>query len=437
MSEKDTILVVDDDLFNLDLIEEYLENEGYELITTSSGREALDYLRNTTKTIKVIILDWMMPDMEGIQVLETLKQDVKYKHIPVILQTAKSYQDDIAEGMDKGAYQYLTKPFSDSVLTAMVRSALTEYNRFETLKSNLDKKVEAYRESTIHVIKSKSREFESMKFSFQTQQLINQFFLKSLACQDYDTLTAELLETAKQFQFESAEGKNMRCSVYVKGITDVNISDRGLSSQMDHHLLERALTQGDVFQGGRYTVVPSKEKRSALMIRNSPQNVTELNKAIETISVLLEQFDARLKHFDREIQILQQNDELVKKNQQIYQIVRSCNNELSQINVTYQNMKEQQMTIMEQMESIILKNLPEHSTEEIKKISAIINTQVLESMELYSKDQITDQKFLTTIEKLKSILDPSDVERKERLQPKQMSDSPQDEVDLLLQSLGL
>ncbi len=131
MKVQDTILIVEDDLLNLEIISEGLKDKGFDIIKAKNGIEALRILENTDKEIKVIILDWMMPEMSGVDLLGLLKEDEAFKHIPVIIQTAKTQPSSIVQGMDSGAYQYLTKPFEEEVLHSMVRSAIAEYNRFQ------------------------------------------------------------------------------------------------------------------------------------------------------------------------------------------------------------------------------------------------------------------------------------------------------------------
>ncbi len=125
--------MVEDDLLNLEFISEGLGEKGYDIIKAENGIEALRILESTEKQIKVIIIDWMMPEMSGLELMGLLKEDDAFKHIPVIIQTAKGQPEDIVQGMDSGAYQYLVKPFEEEVLYSMVRSAVAEYERFKTL----------------------------------------------------------------------------------------------------------------------------------------------------------------------------------------------------------------------------------------------------------------------------------------------------------------
>jgi CheY-like chemotaxis protein len=147
MKGQHTILVVEDDLLNLDMIAEGLSDKGFEVITAESGIEALRILETTEKQIKVIILDWMMPEMSGLELMGLLKEDDAFKHIPVIIQTAKVQPEDIVQGMDSGAYQYLPKPFDDEVLYSMVRSAVAEYERFQSVVKRANDDIKKIRAS--------------------------------------------------------------------------------------------------------------------------------------------------------------------------------------------------------------------------------------------------------------------------------------------------
>lgn len=130
------VLIVDDEPFNLDLLEQELAEEGYAIERANDGEEALKKVVSFLPD--VILLDYMMPKMNGIEVVKRLKQDGRYKGIPVILLTAKASQEDKVKGLNAGADDYITKPFESFELLARVRSmlrikemhdALEEWNR--------------------------------------------------------------------------------------------------------------------------------------------------------------------------------------------------------------------------------------------------------------------------------------------------------------------
>jgi two-component system phosphate regulon response regulator PhoB len=118
----ETVLVVDDERDILELISYNLENEGYSVSTVETGEDALRMARETHP--ELIVLDLMLPGMNGIEVCKRLKQDAATRSIPVLMLTAKSAPNDVVNGLDIGADDYVTKPFSPSVLVARVRAVL-------------------------------------------------------------------------------------------------------------------------------------------------------------------------------------------------------------------------------------------------------------------------------------------------------------------------
>lgn len=120
MSKK--ILAVDDDPDILTLVRYNLEKEGFKVSTVESGEEALEKTRKTKPDL--LVLDLMLPGMDGLEVCRLLKSDASLKHIPVIMLTAKGEETDIVVGLELGADDYLTKPFSPKVLAARVRALL-------------------------------------------------------------------------------------------------------------------------------------------------------------------------------------------------------------------------------------------------------------------------------------------------------------------------
>ncbi len=136
-----TILVVDDEPFNLEIIEEYLDGEGYILHTAEDGLDAWTQLEANPGKFDVVLLDRMMPKLDGMDVLRKIKSHRKLKSTPVILQTAKASQQNIIEGMESGAYYYLTKPFDDEMLCSIVKTALEDKLRYDLLKLKLEESV--------------------------------------------------------------------------------------------------------------------------------------------------------------------------------------------------------------------------------------------------------------------------------------------------------
>lgn len=128
------ILVVDDVPANVEILSFHLEDEGYEVIEAQSGEQALGILQSSEKEIDLILLDVMMPIMSGLDVLAQVKRNPETDNIPVILVTANADDQNVAEGLDMGAFDYIIKPYSLVVLLARVRAALREKERQDLLE---------------------------------------------------------------------------------------------------------------------------------------------------------------------------------------------------------------------------------------------------------------------------------------------------------------
>ena len=119
---KEKILVVDDEEDIRELVKYNLAREGYKIFCASSGEKALKKAR--AKLLDLIVLDLMLPGIDGLEVTKILKNDPKTQHIPIIMLTAKEEEADIVTGLELGADDYITKPFSPRVLVARIRAAI-------------------------------------------------------------------------------------------------------------------------------------------------------------------------------------------------------------------------------------------------------------------------------------------------------------------------
>ncbi len=117
---EDTVLIVDDNPQNLKILGNILREKGYVPVVTKSGGKVLQFLQQELPAL--ILLDIMMPEMDGYHVCEELKDNDKTKDIPVIFLTAKTGTTDIVKGFDVGAVDYVTKPFQTAELLARVNT---------------------------------------------------------------------------------------------------------------------------------------------------------------------------------------------------------------------------------------------------------------------------------------------------------------------------
>ena len=138
MKNNPKILIIDDEEFNLDILTDFLSDAGYEVVSASDGEQGLAKLKQNPD-VDVIVVDRMMPNMNGIEMLKHIKADEQFKDIPVIMQTAAASSQQILEGIQAGVYYYLAKPYDEALLLSIVRSALQEYSSRSEMRDELQK----------------------------------------------------------------------------------------------------------------------------------------------------------------------------------------------------------------------------------------------------------------------------------------------------------
>ncbi|MCE9632047.1 MAG: response regulator [Planctomycetia bacterium] len=135
---KPRVLVVDDEEDLLELVRYNLTKEGYAVECVGSGEEALKAVRRQPPDL--IVLDLMLPAVDGLEVCRRLKADPKTRDVPIVMLTAKSEEGDMIAGLDRGADDYIAKPFSPRVLTARIKAILRrdDARRREELETTID-----------------------------------------------------------------------------------------------------------------------------------------------------------------------------------------------------------------------------------------------------------------------------------------------------------
>ena len=116
------LLLVDDEKQLVEMVQMRLEANGYEVVTAGDGQEGLEKAK--TEKPDLIMLDVMMPKMDGYKVCGLLKNDARYKNIPIIIFSARAQQEDADVGKEAGADAYVTKPFEPPVLLAKIKELL-------------------------------------------------------------------------------------------------------------------------------------------------------------------------------------------------------------------------------------------------------------------------------------------------------------------------
>lgn len=130
---KPVILIIEDDPEIQELLSHSMSQEGWKLLQAKTGEDGLKILK--TKNVNCILLDIMLPGMDGLKVLKKIKDIEQCKNVPVIMTTAKGEEADIVTGLELGADDYVVKPYSPKVLIARIRTAL---RRQEESSSNAD-----------------------------------------------------------------------------------------------------------------------------------------------------------------------------------------------------------------------------------------------------------------------------------------------------------
>ena len=159
------ILVVDDVEDNIKLLQYDLEDDGYEVITAQDGEEALSVA--SKELPDVILLDIMMPKLGGIETCKYLKEDFELSKIPVIMLSAKSQDQDIIEGLDVGALDYVSKPINYPIVAARVRSAL-RVKEYEDSVRAFNQKLQVAKEKVEVALRARSSFLATMSHEIRT-----------------------------------------------------------------------------------------------------------------------------------------------------------------------------------------------------------------------------------------------------------------------------
>lgn len=128
------ILIAEDEPVGLMVLTDILGEEGYEIHSAGNGADAWQLLAESPKSFDVVLLDRMLPDMDGIEILRRMKDRREMAHLPVIMQTSMSGSEAVAEGLKAGAYYYLVKPFAAETLIAIVGAAIRDHQDYLDLQ---------------------------------------------------------------------------------------------------------------------------------------------------------------------------------------------------------------------------------------------------------------------------------------------------------------
>ena len=166
-SGKPVVLAVDDEPLNLEILSRYIRSAGYDVEVAEDGEQALKKLRAATGHYSTIVLDRMMPNIDGMAVMAEVKATPDLMHIPIIMQTAKAAKDDIIEGLKKGAQYYITKPFEKDAFVTMLKAAVSGFVYQKSLRDEINQTTR-----TLALMSSGYFEFQSLQQSKELAALL-------------------------------------------------------------------------------------------------------------------------------------------------------------------------------------------------------------------------------------------------------------------------
>ena len=166
---KATVLAVDDNPTALKLLQFMLEQADYRVLTASGGAEALEIL--ATGEVDVLLLDRMMPGMDGIEVCARIKADERLRAIPIIMQTAAGRPQEIREGIEAGVFYYLVKPLSSETLLSIVESARQKIRTFRQ-----DQLEDSVRRESLALVRSMTCVFKTIEEGEKLATFLAAFF---------------------------------------------------------------------------------------------------------------------------------------------------------------------------------------------------------------------------------------------------------------------
>lgn len=221
-----SILVVDDNEMNRDMLSRRLNRQGYSVSMAVNGRNALEMIKS--QPFDLILLDIMMPEMNGYQVLEEIKKDELLRHIPVIMITALDAVESVVKCIEMGAEDYITKPFNPVLLKARVSSCLGK-KRFHDQEEQYRKMIE----NQNHILDERVR--EQVK---DISDLI-QIGIALSAEKDYDKLLNLILSKSMELVncdggslYILEEGKGSERNLAFKIVENLSISDMSLNEHL-------------------------------------------------------------------------------------------------------------------------------------------------------------------------------------------------------------
>lgn len=366
------ILVVDDDPRNHRIMEGILE-DNFLVHSVFSGQECLDAINQNTPAL--ILLDIMMPNMDGFEVCEKLKDNPSSANIPVIFVTGKDSLDERIRGFDVGAEDYFVKPFNHDDLLIKIKKTLNSQQQHIELK-------EQAKQAT-------NMAMQAMKDTSDLGVMLR-FFEASFTTKSFDDLAKHLFDTTRSFGWS--------VSIQIRDVFNTyNISDCGFMSPMEESILTQAQNKGRFFDFRHRTII--NYDHITLLIKNMPlDDPMRYGTIKDNVCLLLNGAEARIKALIAEM-------ELERHRQCLIETIESTLQTMDDIRTAYHGLRLEGAAIVEDIkdqtdELILTLALNE---EQESALQSVTETGISKTSDMFNKGIGLDSKFAKLTHQLNEI----------------------------------
>lgn len=374
MSQKAHILIVDDSPEDIHLLISGL-NESYTLKAATSADDALQTLGEPPLP-NLILLDVNMPGTNGYEACKHIKADTNLKDIDIIFLSANDSNEEIIQGLDAGALDYIVKPYDLDLLQSKIKNAINSHDKRIALKTQAEQASQL-----VHTVMSESGNLGN----------IISFLRGSFTSKNVIDLLHELVNALRQY------GLNAVVSFYADNIREME-STSGEISMLEIELLERmhGFDKPFVEHDSRMFII---QKNTVIFIKNVPEDSDKRGSLKDNLMILIEGANARLEHF---IRLAEDSDKRTKK---VAEVILRAKNTLDEIHQQQDEHKKKGMTILDTMVS----NVESHffsmglTDEQEQQLLNILSESVDQSLAHMEKGLKIDARIKQTVAELSSV----------------------------------
>jgi CheY-like chemotaxis protein len=370
--QKNTILIVDDIAENIDILASQLKAD-YNISAARNGEMALK-ISQSDNPPDLILLDIMMPEMDGYEVCKKLKDDFQTETIPVVFVSAADSTEERLQGYDAGGVDYVVKPFNSDELKKKIKVLLSHESEIKKLSTNAN---EAMKVAMV-----------AMTSAGELGNVL-EFLSKSFSCHSSTELAEAILS--------SLEGNNLHCAVQIRGKHEqINLASNGLANPLEIAVIDKLKDVKRIYDFGQRTVI--NYPHVSLLIKNMPMDDADLYGRIkDNIAILVEGAEERVKSIAVE-------DEVREKQKSLKNIVMLTEQALNEIDTRNKEHKLASTRIMEDMlqnieEAFMRLGLTEEQEEEMV---AMVNKNIQEALALYEEGLGLDEHLSAVMEQLQA-----------------------------------